>query len=252
MKKPVNSVILISILLCFCNSLSYSQVKKDTTRSFKNTIRVNITNPLIFGGKYNVIGYERVLGQHQTISVNIGRFAFPRFVNPNLDSMQLQRGSTDKGFAFSVDYRFYLGKENKYPAPRGIYVGPYYSFNSFERINTWSMKTANMNGQLQTDLKLNINMIGAQLGYQFVIKKRLAIDLILMGPGVWFYNLKTTVSTTLTPDDESLLFQKINEILAAKLPGHEILLKPGEFQKTGSVRASSPGFRYIIHLGFRF
>ena len=73
-----------------------------------------------------------------------------------------------------------------------------------------------------------------------------------MGPGVWFYNLSTKISTTLDPADESLLYDKINEILAAKLPGHELLIGQGGFSKKGSVQASSLGFRYMINLGFRF
>jgi hypothetical protein len=69
---------------------------------------------------------------------------------------------------------------------------------------------------------------------------------------MWFYNLKTTINTNLNAEDESLVFGKINEILAAKLPGHEILIKSGSYQNKGSFHLSSPGFRYIIHLGFRF
>jgi hypothetical protein len=252
MNISLRRYILLILAVCFLNSISSGQEKKDSVRTFKNTIRINITNPVIFGNKYTVIGYERVLNKQQTFSVNAGRFALPTFINVNTGSLELHRGSNDKGLTFAFDYRFYLRKENKYEAPRGIYVGPYYAFNRLQRENTWSMNTANFTGDLVTNMRLNMNLVGAQLGYQFVIKKRIALDLILMGPGVWFYNLKTTINTTLNPDDESLLFEKINEVLAAKLPGHEILIQPGEFQKTGSFRASSAGFRYLIHIGFRF
>ena len=252
MKKCLIAISLLLIAFCLCILPLNGQEKKDSTKNFKNTIRINLTSPMIFSDKYNVIGYERVLNPHQSFSVNIGRFALPLFVNPNLDSLQLKRGSDDKGFTIAADYRFYLRKENKFNAPRGVYIGPYYSFASFERINTWTLNTTNMTGDLKTDIKLNLNMVGAQMGYQFVIKNRIALDLILMGPGVWFYNLKTTVSTSLDPADEAMLIEKINEILAAKLPGHEILIGSGEFNKTGSIRTSSAGFRYLIHIGFRF
>jgi hypothetical protein len=253
MKKYFKMIafVLPAFLLCQL-SANGQEVKDSTKKAFKNTIRINLTSPMIFSTRYLVIGYERILMHNQSFSINAGRFALPNFVQTNFDSLQLKRGSSDKGFTIAADYRFYLTKENKYNAPRGVYIGPYYSFASFERVNTWSMNTANMNGELKTDMKLNLNMVGAQLGYQFVIKNRIALDLIFMGPGVWFYNLKTTVSSSLSAADESLLFEKLNEILAAKLPGHEILIQPGQYQKTGAVRAYSAGFRYLIHIGFRF
>jgi hypothetical protein len=73
-----------------------------------------------------------------------------------------------------------------------------------------------------------------------------------MGPGVWFYNLRTSVNTNLDPDDENMLLEKLNEMLAAKFPGHEILIPSGDLQKTGSVTTQTAGFRYLLHLGFRF
>lgn len=228
------------------------QVKKDSVKNFKNTIRTNITNPLLFGKNYNVIGYERVVSKNQSISFNIGRFSLPTFSSFSGDSLGLQRGSTDKGFTFAVDYRFYLKKENRYGAPRGIYVGPYYSFNSLVRDNTWTLNTANMKGDVESTIRLNANLVGAQMGYQFIIKNRVTIDLIFMGPGVWFYSLRTKLNTTLDPEDEALLFEKINGFLASKLPGHDITISPGEKNRSGSIRLSSFGFRYVIHLGFRF
>jgi len=251
MRKLRNSFVFLFLATCLCPSVSYGQVKKDTTRTFKNTIRINITNPLIFGEKYDVIGYERILKHNRSFSVNFGRFGLPKF-NVNTDDLQLQKDFKDKGFNLAFDFRFYLRKENRYPAPRGIYIGPYYSYVYFDRKNTWSMNTSQFTGDVNTDLRIDLNLIGAQLGYQFVIKKRISLDLILMGPGIWFYNIKTSVNTTLNAEDEALLFEKINEILASKLPGHEILIGSGDINTSGSSSSAFPGFRYLIHLGFRF
>jgi hypothetical protein len=250
--KRFKTITLLLLAFYLCSFSLNGQVKKDSTKTLKNTIRMNLTNPMLFGEKYNVFGYERLIGSHQSFSVDIGRFSLPRFVSPKLDSLQLKYGTTDKGFTFSVDYRFYLKKENKYNAPRGIFLGPYYSFNYLERTNTWSLNTSSISQELETNLRLNANLVGAQMGYQFVIKNRLSIDLILFGPGIWFYSLKTDISTTLSEEDAALVFEKINEFLAAKLPGHEITINPGEKQRTGTYHTSSGGMRYLIHLGFRF
>ncbi len=242
---------LAIFLLVGFNPIS-SQSKNDTIKNFKNTIRTNITNPMLFGEKYNVIGYERVTWRNQSVSFNVGRFALPKFSSPVADSLKLLTDFKDKGFTFAIDYRFYLKKENKYSAPRGVYVGPYYSFNSLERENTWLLNTSGTSETLVTNMDLNINLIGAQMGYQFVIRNRLAIDLIFFGPGVWFYSVKTSIDTSLDPEEEAMIFENINEMLAAKFPGHEILITPGDQERKSSVQLTSAGFRYLIHLGFRF
>jgi len=252
MKKSIITIALFVFLSFPWSSRSFCQVQNDTTKTFRNTIRFNITNPLLLGDKYNVIGYERILARHQSISANIGRFSLPKFISINTDSLKLRKKYIDKGFTFAIDYRFYLRKENRYVAPRGIYIGPYYSFNYFERENSWSMNTANMTGDINSNIRLNLNLVGAQMGYQFVIKNRVALDLILVGPGIWFYNVRTRLSINFDPEDESLLYEKINEILAAKLPGHEILINSGKFKKNSSFSTYSAGFRYIVHIGFRF
>jgi hypothetical protein len=238
--------------LSLLSLLTSGQYKIDTANTKKNTIRINITNPMIFGDKYNVVGYERIIRKNQSFSVNFGRFAMPKFVDDELDSVQLQRGYNDKGLNFAVDYRFYLFGLNRFPAPRGIYVGPYYAYNLLERTNTWALNTADYTGDVVSKVRFNANLVGAQIGYQFVIRNRLAIDIILMGPGVWFYNVKSTLDTELDPEQEAELYQKINEMLAQKLPGHEILLSPSDGYRKGTVTTSSVGYRYIVHLGFRF
>lgn len=168
---------------------------------------------MIFGVKSMVFGYERTLGKHQSMSINIGRSSIPKFfeLGPIGDSIQVIPGSKDKGFNGSIDYRFYLQKENKYDAPRGVYIGPYYSYYFFERENSLEINTSNFNGSVVTDFKINTHTLGAQLGYQFILWKRLALDLILIGPGLTNYNLKASINTSLDPNTQSELFQKIQE-----------------------------------------
>jgi hypothetical protein len=244
------SALLLSLSLI--TLLLSGQYKIDTANTKKNTIRVNITNPMIFGDKYNVVGYERLIGKNQSFSVNFGRFAMPKFFDDKIDSIQLQRGFSDRGLNFAIDYRFYLFSLNRFSAPRGIYVGPYYAYNFLERTNTWALNTVDYTGDVVSKVRFNANLVGAQLGYQFVIRNRLAIDIILMGPGVWFYNVKSTLDTDLSPDQEAELYKKINDLLAEKLPGHEIVLSPSDGYKKGTVTTSSVGYRYIVHIGFRF
>lgn len=95
----------------------------------KNTISFNITNPSIIAPKFITVGYERILKNNQSFMVQMGSFSIPRFTQSISDSLGLNTDYKDKGFHASIDYRFYLKKENKYSAPRGVYIGPYYAYN---------------------------------------------------------------------------------------------------------------------------
>jgi len=91
---------------------SYGQA--DTGKMFMNTVRVNVSNPMMFGWKFNVIGYERVITDHQSASISFGRTAFPKFSVSGGDSLGITNQSNDKGLNMSLDYRFYLKNENNY------------------------------------------------------------------------------------------------------------------------------------------
>jgi hypothetical protein len=164
----------------------------------------------------------------------------------------LLKNNDDKGFNTSIDYRFYLGQVNKYSAPRGVYIGPYYSYNHFERGNVWNFEGETYQGQVNTDLTLNFHTIGFQLGYQFIFWDRVALDLVLIGPGIANYSAKIGLDTSMSPEDEALFFEELNALLADKIPGYDQVIEPGEFGRTGSFNTTTVGFRYMIHLGYRF
>ena len=222
----------------------------DSVKSYKNTIRYNITNPVLLSWKFHVLGYERVLSDYQTIAVNVGRTALNGFLL-STDSIDLIDQYNDKGFNFSIDYRFYLQKENKYRAPRGIYIGPYYSYNQFARDLTWDLNTENFVGEVNAGFNLHAHFVGAQLGYQFVFWDRIALDMILLGPGLWFWKMDSSFDTSLEPEDEAMLLEMLNGMLEEKFPGSSLVLGEGfEAQKTTT--SYTMGFRYMINIGFRF
>ncbi len=225
-------------------------------KNYKNTIRLNITNPLIFGDKSLVIGYERIIDHHRSFSINFGRSELPEFglFNPATDDpdAKLTKNSKGHGFNTTADFRFYLSAENKYAAPHGIYLAPYIAYASMGRKNTWTLNTTNFQGPVVTDFNLNFLAVGGELGYQFVVWKRWTLDFILIGPSVATYKLKATIDTNLSPDGESLLFQKISDALAEKFPGYTFAIDDAEFVKTGTSDLIGPSFRYVIHVGFRF
>jgi len=235
------------------DTLHIVEVREERTRN--NIIRVNITNPMIFGDRSLVLGYERMLKDYQSVSINFGLATFPKF---NLISIlddsivQLYKDSKDRGLNITGDYRFYLTKENKYKAPRGLYIGPYASHVFMGRENTWNLNTKTFEGEVISDFKFYMNSVGVQLGYQFLLWKRLALDFVLVGPGVAWYSMHANLDTTLAPEDEALLYEKINDILEERFPGYTFVIEDVEFKKTGSSNTQGLGYRYVVHLGFLF
>jgi hypothetical protein len=221
-------------------------------REFKNTIRFNVTNPLIFGGQSIIFGYERQLKNNRSFSINIGKASLSPF--NFLDNVDIKAKTilNESGFHVSGDYRFYLSKLNKYNAPRGVYIGPYYSYNTFDKKHAWDYTKDGITKTIETDLNININTVGFELGYQFVFWKRFSVDMILIGPGVAGYNLKAIIGGNLSDAERQEFIDLLNEALKDKFPGYSGLNIDGEFLKKGTVSATSVGLRYMINVGYRF
>lgn len=256
LEKIYSIVCIISsiaiVMISFSAKAQTADTIKNNGREFKNTIHFNLTNPMIFGDRSLVFGYERVLTKNRSFSVNVGQASLPDLNIINTDELEMETIRSEKGLHLSADYRFYLSKENKYNAPRGVYVGPFYSYNYFNKEHTWSLATSGYNGKVNSELDFTINTIGAELGYQFILWKRLAIDLILIGPGVANYKLEATLDTNLSDEDKELFFDKLNEALQEKFPGYSGVIDEGEFKTKGTTNTTNFGFRYIIQVGYRF
>jgi diaminopimelate decarboxylase len=105
---------------------------------------------------------------------------------------------------------------------------------------------------MDLEFTFHVLTVGFQLGYQFVFWNRVTLDMILFGPGISWYKFKADLSTNLDPDEESELFQKINDALEEKIPGYSLVIEPGSFEKNGSVNTTTLGYRYVVMVGIRF
>lgn len=223
-----------------------------STKQFKNTIRYNISGPILFGFNYVVFGYERVLNNRQSMSMNIGQAVLPKIVDFSTDDATLEGTKENKGYNVSVDYRFYLQKENKFKAPRGVFIGPFYSYNRFEREATWKLNQSGGTTNANTATKFDIHTIGGELGYQFLLGKRIALDFVLIGPGFANYKVNSVFDTNLTPDQKDKLLNAVQQMLEEKFPGMEYAFDDASFDAQGRLNTWNVGFRYLIHIGFRF
>ncbi len=256
MKRSIILIIFFSLACLSILSVSGQDYKNDSAwkHSRKNIIRYNFSNALIYGfDKGIILGYERVLKPNQSISINAGKSALPKITTIGNDSVTFNRDVKNNGFNVSLDYRFYLNKINKYNAPRGVYIGPWYSYNRFNRENTWDL--LNSNGSSKTvmaNTELNFNSFGFEVGYQFIFWDRLAIDLVMIGPGLGIYNVNAKFDTNLNVLEKERLQEVLIDVLANKFPGMNFVFEDQVLNANGSLNFTSFGYRYIIHIGFRF
>jgi hypothetical protein len=225
-----------------------------SVRNYKNVVRYNLSGALLFGlDKYVIFGYERVLWKRQSVSINFGKVSLPKLITIDTDSFSLTKDVKNKGTNFSIDWRFYLAKENKYLAPHGLYIGPFYSFNGYKRTNDFSFRRSSGIEQVGTsDVRFNIHTIGGELGYQFILWKRISLDMVLIGPGISSYYLTAKFDGNLNEEDRGQLRDAVQQIITQKFPGMNYVLGDKELNANGILKTWDLGFRYMIHIGYIF
>lgn len=225
----------------------------DSVKYKKNIIKWNITPFLIWGINNINISYERVVKPYQSFSVNAGTFILPQFTKSLFDSLEIKNSTQRSGFTVSGDYRFYFKKRNKRMAPDGLYWGPYgsYHFTQFKNDIT-IINNPNVQGDLLFGAQLNIFSAGVQIGYQFIIKERLAIDLIFMGPSLSMYTTKLSLGGAVNADPDDEYLQAVYDVLKNTIPGFDKLIQDGEVTSSGTNFSLGFGLRYMIQVGYRF
>jgi hypothetical protein len=243
------------ILSLFFNNSVRSQ-DTDTTKkvkAHKNVIRYNVSGAMLFGiDKCVIFGYERVIRPHQTMSVNFGTIALPKALDIDTDSFHLAKESKSEGVNASVDYRFYLPAENKFLPPHGLYIGPYYSYNRLTRENRFDYTGSGTGTNVNTHSTFTINTVGFELGYQFLLWKRVTIDFLMVGPGLGFYDYKATMDDNIDPEKKKQIIEALDQMLTQKYPGLNYVLSDKEISGDGTLTTSTIGYRFLMQVGFNF
>ncbi|POY35238.1 hypothetical protein C3K47_15755 [Solitalea longa] len=242
-------------LLCFLTAISsrsFGQATDSLKPQLKNTIKFNLSSQLIYG-KAALFSYERIVGPNEAFNVQVGYVELPDIIHGANSTIVEKRSNSRSGYTIAGDYRFYLGSENRHEAPRGVYVGPYVSYYAFKSNKLASLTTTDGGTtDVTLDSKINILNFGGLLGYQFVIKRRIAIDMILIGPSISNYSVKLNMNGDLTNVDVDEKTQEYMQALAERYPFLKDLAKNKEFKANDSNSSWSAGFRYSLSIGYRF
>lgn len=251
---------LINCIITYClltaNLVAMSQ-EVDSSRYYrdkvnKNLIKFNVSSFLLYDNCY-MFSYERVLNRKKSISLFGGVQQFPADLKLGNDSAKLNKVDSRTGYAVGAEFRFYLSKENKYDAPRGVFIAPYISFVKYgnERTITYTHSNGTVdNVGLNTNIRfLNI---GASLGYQFILWRRFVIDAVMFGPALTHYKFQADISGNLTVDEDGKLTEDIIEAIKDKLPMLGELIDSKSIERDGTQKFWAPGFRYTISIGYFF
>jgi len=245
MKNQI-SILFFLLVSVWC---SEAQQANDTVNR-KNIIKVDLTSYWLYRNAI-VFSYERVTKPNQTFAITAGYQQFPSF--GFIDNVNVTDETSASGLKLGGEYRFYLKKENKYRAPRGVYIGPYLSFHNYSNDLNLEIDYEGILETVKFKTDLNILNLGVQLGYQFVLNNRWTIDLVFVGPSISNYIIKANLDGdgdyNFDPDDIT------NEVILAlidKFPAFEELINEGEVSGSGKLNTWGYGYRYQLQVGYHF
>lgn len=241
MNKLLVSLFLLLSLQAFGQS--------DTLKLRRNTIKLDITSHWLYRDAA-VVSYERVINARRSWSVIAG---YQRLPNQGFfgNSVNVTKDGAASGLKLGAEYRFYLAKENRFPAPRGVYLGPYFSYNRFRNERTIQFTSGTTPEIAEMTSTFSVYNVGIQLGYQFVFNDRWTIDLSFMGPSLSYYQAKFDMSGTYTFDPDDVTNEVLKDLIE-RYPGLSDLLAGNSVVSNGKMEAWAYGFRYQIQVGYRF
>ena len=241
-------VLLLLILSSGARAQTPDSSKMKFKTELKNSVKINLTSFILYSTGIQ-LNYERLLSLKRSITVFGGYIQFPMPSIIANSPIIFERNRIKGGYVVGSEYRFYLARENKYSAPHGVYLAPFVSYYHFN--NTRDGKdTTNPSNQLTLHSTLGFLNFGAELGYQFVIKNRFVIDCVLAGPAItsYYFSLKVNGSS----GDYSEHTQEILDAIKEKYPLLKDLSNGVKISSSGVSNFWSIGFRYAVHIGYRF
>lgn len=217
----------------------------------RNVIRINPTPALLFGNISNItLNYERLVKRNQSFVIQAGYLRINPLLEDTVAGLLDVRRVSDFGLNLSADYRFYPLRRAQYPAPDGLYIGPYLSYYGFKFRDEFYYNRADtvmLSGSYQSGY--NFINLGLSLGYQFIFWKRLSVDLLLFGPSLTYSVSTWKVNADISQEEEEDLIRTIKEKFNEKFPLLVPFVKPNQGTKQANFMLF---FRYSISIGFHF
>jgi hypothetical protein len=253
MKRSIVTVLSFVLALgVSAQALENQDSLKPVAQSFTPSFAVKWSPPSIYFGKISLSG-EYNFKKKRSVTFYIG---VPVETSSRWNIEDEKRTITMKTFSLMGGYRMYLGKG----AMRGLYFEPYLKYlgnkGSFTYVDTESIDSTTY--LLSSDL--NGVGVGAQLGVQFLIAKRVTLDFFFLGPEAnlsrWDIALQDQGNYSWDALDAAEAKDIMDDIVD-DLPGmisNHVETSVNASSKTVSAKYDGilPGIRFGISLGVRF
>ncbi|HRI79655.1 MAG TPA: DUF3575 domain-containing protein [Cyclobacteriaceae bacterium] len=218
-----------------------------TERMRRNIIKLNLSSLMVYKDAA-LVEFEHVVNKKQSFSIQAGFVSVALGSFLGSDSIRLVNFTRNGGFSVTADYRFYLLKESKDGAPHGVYIGPYIAYINMQNE---SNLTLGKNANTMTT-KIEILSFGIELGYQFLLGKHWTLDFILIGPSLTNYKTSMHLALPVNTGDPNTVYQKVLEAMANRFPVVGSLINDQSADFKGNLDGWNAGFRYSMHVGYRF
>ena len=239
--------VLVLCIFALSNQLNAQDSSVQPDR--RNTIKLDITSHFLYRNAL-ILSFERTVKPSQSFSITAGYQEFPS-ASVLGQGIFVKDDRKRNGYKFGGEYRFYLKKENKHLAPRGVYIGPYFTTHSFKNERVIEFDNNGTPEQAVLDSKFSILNVGFQLGYQFVLNNRWSIDLVFVGPSISHYRYKLDLTSTYTFDKENIQNEIILDLID-RFPLLEDVIDDKEAIDKGGLNSWSFGYRYQLQIGYHF
>lgn len=219
--------------------------------SFQKSIAIKWNPTSLYFGKVALQG-EYNFKKKKSITFDIG-IPYNKTITRNIDNED--KSITLKTFSVMGGYRMYLGKKTM----TGVYFEPYLKYLKNDASTSFlGGSTVKKLYALTSDY--SAVGVGAQLGVQFMIAKRLTFDFFFLGPEANLTNHRATLQdlSTVGPwsqQDATDAQKEINDNLKnIPIVGRKVNVTVNEQNKTVSSDYSGflPGIRFGLSVGWRF
>jgi hypothetical protein len=215
-----------------------------------NVISFNPTPMMVCNSLRNItLVYERVVKPNQTMVFQLGYLEFRSTLGDSLPQITTFSMNSSAGVNASFHYRFYLKHLNTHPAPFGLYIGPYSSYYGLKFKSNYSLKLSDPVQSERVTTTYNLFNLGFGLGYQFIIKERLSLDVLFFGPSLT-YEVKDRQSEGNVPENEQSAISKLlDESYSWQYPLFNKFI--GEHGNKSEAYLTT-FFRYSFTIGYHF
>jgi hypothetical protein len=240
---------LFLALACFI-IINSTKAQQDSS-FFKTSIAVKWNPESLYFGKVGLFG-EYNFKNKKSITFGIG---IPASHSTTVNMDDKDRNVEMKTFSIMGGYRMYLGKKTM----TGVYFEPYLKYvkNDANTIIDGDLNGRNIN--FVTTSKYSGTGVGAQLGVQFMIVKKVVFDFFFLGPEANTASHKVVMHDTSTlpwtqaeaDDAQNTIDDNIGDL---PIVGNKLKVMVDRNSKTISSDYSGflPGIRFGLSVGVRF